>query len=129
MNVKLLRRVKRHILAEPSRLNMSVGLGPSDDAPRGTAGCIAGWTAILSLKFSHADVQECGMELQWSDVSSAATNALRLTADEALVLFDVRYWPAQFRESFHSAYFNDDKKRAQAAITAERIEYFITNLA
>lgn len=68
LNVELLRKVKRHILAEPKRLVMSEGLvygtagetySPSaaynepDDLPFpkcGTVGCIAGWTCVVGEK-------------------------------------------------------------------------------
>jgi hypothetical protein len=135
MNVKLLRRVAKHILEEPRRLNMSVGLEPSNAAPCGTTGCIAGWTALLSRKFTHADVETCGVELRWTDVKNAAISKLGLTPDEASVLFHIDNWPAQFREPFNNAYDaysstnHEAIKRTQAEITAKRIEYFITNLA
>jgi hypothetical protein len=56
MNVKLLRRIQKHILAEPKRLDMgnfivrkSDGLGSLVRFPKcGTVGCIAGWAVTLS---------------------------------------------------------------------------------
>jgi hypothetical protein len=57
MNVKLLRKIQKHILEEPRRLDMDVVLvkdiDPAswrDAPPCGTVGCIAGWACALSGK-------------------------------------------------------------------------------
>src|SRR5216684_5835607 len=57
MNVKLLRKVAKHILAEPRRIYMEQYCVRSSDAPCGTAGCIAAWGAILGGEANRT--QDC----------------------------------------------------------------------
>lgn len=50
MNVRLLRRVAKHIVEEPRRYNQGSWCDRSNDAPCGTMACIAGWAVILGDK-------------------------------------------------------------------------------
>ena len=58
MNTRLLRKVQKHILEEPRRLNMDIILDDRVSArdpknpPCGTVGCIAGWAIVLA----HGDI-------------------------------------------------------------------------
>lgn len=60
--VKMLRRVKNHILREPKRLNMrrfaynSIRGRMSPSC--GTVGCIAGWTCLLDYVDKHGKLPE-----------------------------------------------------------------------
>lgn len=53
LNVKLLNRIKRHIVAEPKRYNQGnwgERITGSDAPDCGTRGCIAGWAVFLSVQ-------------------------------------------------------------------------------
>lgn len=122
MNVKLLRKVVKHILAEPKRLVMGSWLQrklyeddyiDANDIARpfpkcGTAGCIAGWTCELSKK-GHV------RRIDWM-----AKRLLGLTTLEARRLFLPDQWPDRFGSGVA-----DDGKKKTAAIAAARIEHFI----
>lgn len=131
MNVKLLRKVKKHILAEPKRLVMwtwklqntlqpkflSDGYG---NMPRkfipfaecGTAACIAGWTCLLSGK----------KNVEGNHISQTAIQLLGIPGSLTNSLFVVTFWPGQFRAKYHNA----KTQKTRAKIAAERIEHFIS---
>jgi hypothetical protein len=50
MNVKLLRKVAKHILAEPKRWGFMWRLHTTD-SPCGTQACIGGWTELLGEQY------------------------------------------------------------------------------
>jgi hypothetical protein len=89
INVKLLRKVKRHILLEPKRLNMGCFIARKDelqDDPLmypvkfpscGTVGCIAGWAVALSTE----------KKLKYGRIEGAAKRLLGLTPRQAYYLF------------------------------------------
>jgi hypothetical protein len=121
MKVKLLRKVKKHILEEPKRLFMawyvvrkgddaSVIRGMRDDrfADCGTAACIAGWTLILS-----------GEDTPYSR-SAAAAKLLGIDHNLAANLFEPSLWPAKFMDGLA-----DDGDAYTAKVCAARIEHFI----
>lgn len=125
MNVKLLRKVKKHILEEPKRLYMrsyvrkrgeGIGLITSDTHRRrafprcGTAACIAGWSLILSGK--EIDSTQ-GYRVE-------ACELIGIPVDKSYRLFDPDGWPAKFREGA-----KDDGKTETAKVAAARIEHFI----
>ena len=113
MNVKLLRKVAKHILAEPKRLYMSDYVKvkkEGDDIGRsyakcGTAACVGGCACILSRK--EVDYQE-------------AKELLGLDMEQAVTLFAPSKWPYRFQGGV-----SDDGKANTAKIAAARIEYFI----
>lgn len=113
LNVKLLRKVQKHILEEPRRLQMGVWQSKSDDAPCGTIGCIAGWTALLGDGFYAGDD---------STVRRKAEELLHLfDGHKSFDLFYIDGWPYEYIESYYSA--ETDKSRA--GIVSDRIDYFI----
>lgn len=118
MNVKLLRKVKRHILEEPKRFVMSTvnthgepgtptGLGGM--FPRcGSAACICGWVCSLSGK-------------PWSNAYyETARKLLGIPLSTAEKLFDPGSWPSEFEGGL-----TDDGKLKTAKVAAARIEHFI----
>ena len=123
MNIPLLRRIKKHILAEPKRLKMfswivhrsdRMATITTDDGERpfakcGTAACIAGWACLLE-----------GQEPQLSYVADEARTLLGLNNAQAEVLFSPLCWPRRFRGTDL-----DDGSRKSAQLTAKRIEHFI----
>jgi hypothetical protein len=128
MNVKLLRKIQKHILAEPKRFIMSswaqhrspIRAVSQDRANRtgdvefpvcGTAACIGGWGIFLT---HGVDFHSYGFE-------DDARAALKLNRSQGERLFDVVNWPSRFRRRF-----GQTKHRASAAlIAAERIDHFI----
>ena len=119
MNVRLLRKVAKHILAEPKRLDMETIAdkveGGRDSPPCGTVGCIAGWACMLTgSSVNHADWEK-GKRL------------IDLDSDQAYRLFDYPLgwssdgWPAKFSKPYVAA----KAARQRARIAVARIEHFI----
>jgi len=110
MNVKLLRKIKRHILAQPKRFDMNFigtrdmkSFKPNRVPECGTIGCIAGWACALSgKKFS----------------GRIARNLLGLDYDQTERLFYDN--PKGFRGMWRG-----DGKAATAKLAAKRIDLFI----
>lgn len=135
MNVELLRKIQKHILAEPLRYNQNATIARGDPggevcmdvgdvevqkAPTcGTIGCLAGWAHLLSIpenkrvnaKFSYAK----------------ARAALGLTLQEAQRLFSYvySYSPGVWPERFVAAYRNAKTARQRARVAVQRIDHFI----
>jgi hypothetical protein len=120
VNVKLLRKVKKHILATPLRLHMANWLLRKGLACRvsetgeeikfpscKTAGCINGWGFILSGIKREPSVGG-GMRL------------FGLTKAQAEKLFLPSRWPNQFWKGRR-----DDGRKETATVAAARIEHFI----
>lgn len=124
--VKLLRKVEKHILAEPKRFYMgwwgthySKDTVEESDAlpPCGTVACIAGWASILALpkgtlptpRFIDSLCAEKGQEV------------LELTISQSCRLFHVDSWPS----AFNPAGYSQLEKQKQAELAVARIEHFI----
>jgi hypothetical protein len=138
MNVKLLRKVAKHILEEPRRFRMEFfqhkaapgealstqGVyDPTHTVPScGTVACIAGWAVPLAGMRVGTDMYgdllpvACGR-----DWFAAGSRALALNEEQADRLFLHDEWPSKFYQGYEGA--KSAKKRAQVA--AERIEHFI----
>lgn len=117
MNVKLLRKVKRHILEEPKRFDMDYALRRSAESPCGTVGCIAGWAAIL-----NGDVQLDGPLISgWDEIKNIASSALDIPAYPTPTIFYEHNWPAELFNAFTSA----RTRGRRAKIAAQAIEHFI----
>jgi hypothetical protein len=121
MNVRLLRRVAKHIAAEPRRFQMGDWIIKKSEegerfrefshkggatlhnfAPCGTAACIGGWTQIISKRKN-------------------STAALAIDEYQSLRLFNVSEWPEQFETPYLLA--KTPAKRVRIAVA--RIEHFI----
>lgn len=135
LNVKLLRKIQKHILEEPKRLVMRtlcltradegketfIGDGqlPQLFAPCGTAACIAGWALLMADKNPGYDSGACeAAELLGTEVFNAfspdhTTNSGRLFWDDN--------WPDPFRKQYRDAETATDR----AQIAAARIEHLI----
>lgn len=130
LNVRLLRRIKKHILDEPRRFIM-YGLvkrgrpgqlyysdnGRTATYPAcGTAACIAGWASILSgVKRPNntcVAARRIGLNQEWD-------NALNSTQADNVFYSDL--WPEPFRSLYRKA--QTTPKRAK--IAADRIEHLI----
>jgi hypothetical protein len=120
MNVELLRRIQKHILAEPKRLDMgnfivrkSDGLGSLVRFPKcGTVGCIAGWAVTLSTK----------EKLNYKRIEDRARQLLGITQTQGNKLFFDGNWPPQLADRLCQA---RPQTKAHARITAERIDLFV----
>jgi hypothetical protein len=128
MNVKLLRKVAKHILANPQRLLMEdwvrhfiegeqdeVYYGFDCDKERpfpscGTVACIAGWTCEIGAKYPK----------RIKDHARVAQRLLGLGKRESLRLFVPSAWPNQFH-----AGCEDDGTPETAKLAVARIEHFI----
>ena len=131
MNVRLLRRVAKHIAEEPNRLVMAHWVVFKKDyrapkvpdwgeyshkfPPCNTSACIAGWSVLLREKvpessFAVSDTQ---------DLQSRAQALLGLDGDQSMRLFGA--WPYEFQGPYEKA--RSAAKRAKIAVA--RIEHFI----
>lgn len=122
VNVRLLRRIEKHILAEPRRMNMRFGLQRSTAAPCGTVGCIAGWAAKLSGAVSPEQFNK--LVLDGSDIfpRDEAAAALKLPSwFDSNKLFYVGEWPEEFR----LAYYASKTQRGTVRVVVNRIEHLI----
>lgn len=125
LNVRLLRKIQKHILEEPRRLEMGawgyrIGsfsarhYGP----PCGTVGCIAGWALWLNgIDPTGADVSAKSAEL----LGLPPSGRLGEVTQEQHVLFYTDHWPTKYRHQFNKAKTPVGRARA----TARRIDYFI----
>jgi hypothetical protein len=136
MNVKLLRKIQRHILAEPKRYAQDTVItrGKAGDIfgveyevgrhlfPEcGTVACLGGWAELLSK-----DQRPRGVS-----TLEFARKILGLTEDESARLFSGineemyigigRSWPKQYE----TAYMNAKTLRGRAHVAVRRIDHFI----
>lgn len=122
INTELLEKVKAHILEEPRRYNQRTFGGTSDEAPCGTAACIAGWAAHLSGEIDLKTLRRGG-----STIEGIAQAALGLTYTEAHILFAgdptpcfcgrptcKDAWPQPYAERYAKAETAEDRARAAA---------------
>jgi hypothetical protein len=122
LNVKLLRRVKKHILELPNRFIMGDWIEKLDPGTVvkdyeakvtvpacGTVACLAGWTYLLAK----------GKEIDCP--RDEAEELLGITHDEGRELFYTDDWPADLAEDFESS--SDPQERAE--IAGKRIDRFI----
>lgn len=130
LNVKLLRKIQKHILKEPERLVMKFQLvrrqsgteieGDSDRThripPCGTAACIAGWALILT----NMPLEEGSA---WGDYVVPKANELlgMIGGVWRHSLFDLEEWPHQFFSQYDKA----ETAPERAKIAAERIDHLI----
>jgi len=93
MNVRLLRKVQKHIAKEYRRWSWSF-VRPTNESPCGTQACIGGWTCILGQKLSIPLIAKEDKSVLRKINRSIARKLLGLTPKEAQRLFFL--WPGQF---------------------------------
>lgn len=131
LNIKLLRKIQKHILEKPRRFLMSTFYVRAKDIDRdffvcdgssgehvkfeecGTAACIGGWAVFLSATK--------GVNAQPQDIRGRAIKLLGLKTLMGDELFEVDYWPAKFKDAYDSA----KSQQQRARIAARRIDHFI----
>lgn len=127
MNVRLLQKVKAHILEEPNRFQMGYWIKKGDpgtevfidyrvDGRRtrrlpacGTAACLAGWAVQLIDPTIT------------SDIELKAERLLGLSRQQSFKLFRVNQWSKHFQKLWHAT--RSPRKHAQ--IAARVIDQFI----
>lgn len=122
MDTRLLRRVAKHILAEPKRYNqdteLDVGVTGEQAPPCGTVGCIGGWICALTGKTPRS---------RKNFSYQRARKVAGLTGKQASRLFAYTWssigggWPDRFK----SAYCNAATPQERVNIAVARIEHFI----
>lgn len=126
MNVRLLRRIQKRILAEPLQFQMGHWFTARGDwsdfidghAPEmipncGTAACIAGWAVTLDLHKKPSEVEV-------NSIEPRARRLLKLTLEQALRLFIINQWPQEFSGDWAIL---TPRQKARRAV--QRIDYFI----
>ena len=120
MNVKLLRKIKRHILEEPRRFAM--GLWHIERQPGRTIdGCVNYYFSPNKFE-SEQKVPSCGTVAcigGWAEIFGGRDEAAKLRRNGKLL--SVRQWPKAFLVRYEKA----RTPRARARIAAERIEHYI----
>lgn len=124
MNVRLLRRVQKAILKHPDQFQMEHfyaeyldDLFGCDVGGCGTAACIAGWVQHLTFK-KRTLVETCKMRRStWA----VGQRELKLTNEQAVLLFLGSRWPEHFREQFSG----ETSPMKRACIAAKRIDHFV----
>lgn len=140
MNIELLKAIREKIATTPEAYDQEVYGRPEPSAPCGTAACIAGWACVLSDAIPITEVQasnqrdrrgRINQELA-QRIKTAARVALRLTIDEAEMLFtgepegewfdyddegnDIYEdgWPEPFRTQWRNAGYQERPQIAMA---------------
>lgn len=131
MNVALLKEIRKHILAEPSLLNMDDWVMETKQSSCGTAGCIAGWACCLvEMKKTGKDFAEVSSWFVDKWLGDQGTELLELTERQAEELFYVPNWPRDLSNQYNEGSdLTMDKKASvrkkgrclRARATAERI--------
>jgi hypothetical protein len=124
MNVRLLRKIQKHILTEPRRLIMRIFVahaetyGPTYEGDSGhavrfptckTAACISGWACLLT--------KQKRIKAYWA----RGRRILDLSEGQAIRLFIDTQWPQPFSDQ----YGNATTPRMRARIAVRRIDHFI----
>lgn len=148
LNIPLIRRIQRHILAEPRRFDMYRWAAPSKTAPCGTSGCIAGWALMLRpraplgkklpdlLKFmagpgvyvpaTDKELDACSWAVDdqiYRAIRDRAAKRLGLDNETlARQVFFAESWPEPFNGLYSSV---DSDPTTRAAIAVARLEYLI----
>lgn len=123
MNVELLRKVQKHILEEPLRVDMgnwridgkfrleSLGVKPEKIPACGTIACIAGWADLLANGRLDEDL-----------IFARAIGALAIDDNQADILFHDDEWPADL---YYEPYESQPGTKEYAACVSRRIDRFI----
>ena len=141
INTQLLKRIKRAIMKEPTRLDMDSYFYEEDNRKYGppckTVGCIAGWAVLFDTQDRlvaapkngvnakvMVDVMNLANEEAFRkgvDVERTASRILGTGVRAGRRLFFVERWPKKFQDAYHAA-----SNPAQIAkVTCARINLFI----
>lgn len=130
MNVRMLRKLEKWIMAEPRRFDMRNWSGNQriinkNKPPCGTVGCLAGMACHMQGMNLTPGMSEVSKD---EYIPGVATKILDLTAGQAERLFYIAgmhysdiAWPA----SFAAAYKKAKTPTAKVKVAVARIEHFI----
>jgi len=129
LNVKLLRKIQKFILAEPRRFFMTYGVEPAETLfisagtkaypPCGTTCCIAGAAYIIENKIEKTLSKT---RVEWEIVRNTAVKVLGIPDRERTEkLFYDEYWPLKFKIQYDDA----ETPLQRAKVGVARIEHFI----
>jgi hypothetical protein len=122
LNIKLLEKVKKAILKHPDNVDMNMWVSHGDDeAPCGTAGCIAGWT-IAKASLKKLRKIRVSKNQSWGDrIQERAAKLLGINQDESENLFVPDFWPV----GLWNRYIEASTRKRASKIVAKRIDEFI----
>lgn len=122
LNVKLLEKIREHILEEPKRLSMSCWLVQGEDLNPAckTVGCIAGWAVALSVPAKQRTFEK-GLPASSVDIERTAKELLRLPKYHVDELFLPLHWPERFIHRLNK--FNPGTQK-YANVVADRIRAY-----
>lgn len=125
MNVKLLRKVQKAILAHPDQFSMYEWFPPYLDNGAiaggcGTAACVAGWA--VHCKRRGKTLKKTKELTRKKNINSAAQKALGLTDLQASSLFHLDNWPIRFQERWDACL---KANRTIVDVACQRIDHFI----
>lgn len=148
--IRILTKIKEHILEEPKRLDMGTfGIAFTDTTTHGTLGdkvpacktqgCIAGWAIFLQTPWlwkemiSRANEEYSDVDLQDNiEPEDEGQRILGLDAEQAHRLFYFKGWNTYtswgdygWPEKFQAQYETAKTSRGRANATARRIDHFI----
>lgn len=123
MNIKLLRQIKKQILAEPLQFYMQCWLSnvrhDQQKIPNcGTTACIAGWAICIVRKQNPEAARQDYLSGQFY-CSSIAREFLELDVTQSDLLFLESKWPIKFQRTEKETPLQTAKR------AAKRIEHFI----
>ena len=130
---KILRRVARHILAEPRRYEQNgiVQVGTPGAVYKGkhkfpacvTVACIGGWIQTLYIPRGDWGAHGVGIGLNHHKIAELlgvpVNSELKLVSYTNLGMYSI--WPQKYRAAYNKA----KTPRQKARIAVERIEFFI----
>lgn len=144
--VKLVKKVQKHILEEPKRLNMHDWVNRLEDVLEGdptwdqrqmakfpvcgTTGCIAGWTVLLSrpvVKDEKGHLVVDRTILYESEAAALLQIKDGYSAENACT--DTLFYAGNWPEPYRSQYYGDGLRIGSpeaAKITVDRLEHFLT---
>jgi hypothetical protein len=144
--IRILTKVKEHILEEPKRLDMdqfAAVYSPDTKDPNlpacKTQGCIAGWTILLEKPKVWKELSATAATLQFeqdldSTSDDTAADILGIDSEQADNLFFFKEWIMSedeegnalgWPETYARAYDKAKTLKARASVTAKRIDHFI----
>jgi hypothetical protein len=112
MNVRLLRKVQKQILAQPEAFDMTYVTNREDC---GTVCCIAGWTCVLVGVPENRASMDVAQEIL--DLNTAQASRLFTTSEHE--------WRERWPKRFDRAYYRANDAKQKARIAARRIDHFI----
>jgi hypothetical protein len=131
LNIELFRAVREKIASAPAAYDQTTFGQPDEDAPCGTAACIAGWACILSGEMDAPTLYDANTGQLQQSIVETATRVLGIADNEAEILFTAEpegewedyddegesvysmAWPEPFRTDWEDAH---DSERPFVAV-------------